>query len=650
MKTDPLLSPVEKEDYESSSFAKKVLVYGLSAVSLVLIVLIGIYALNPKSINDMISLFGSNGGDLPGCDVYSSFSCSSSSGNMDPKWKDQQWNTPPRNSAGWIPGFQDMSKLTGYAQQKYNSDLTKCTVTIVTRASSDLQLSYEFDGISSFSNTKTFDKAYNRVLKVRIFAATGESLELDGIDFIWNNEPIKERQGDYRKGRKGAIVELFGWPDEDIALECKNIAESGYLGVKVFPHHEQVMSYQPYNNEMNPWYFMYQPVSYRLQGRMGSRDQFRKMIQTCRSYGLRVYADAVVNHMTGNGNDMNIHRNPGAGCTAWPNKTTSAKQDQGSPFYTPAYTYKFNQNTGRGTNALEYPAVPYGPMDFHCDKPLNSWNDPNILNTGWLVGLADLDTSKDYVRQRIADYFVDMLSIGLSGFRIDAAKHIHPDDLAVIFGKLKVAMGGKIPDDFLTWLEVLTGGESYLLLGDGDYSFTTHLTQKLKENGLTDYEIETVKIWWAGYPVEPDNDQGRLSRTRKAIQNDDHDQQSDGSSSRDMHDKGCVLVKGCSPDTHRYYEIKLFTDPYGAYDNDNDYPIRFVLSSYYFLDTPQGKVTSIPDGQSDCSLCQVTCGGCKSRPYVKAYQSNAQAYQGSDYTRVHRDPQIIAAMKKWIHL
>lgn len=103
------------------------------------------------------------------------------------------------------------------------------------------------------------------------------------------------------------------------------------------------------------------------------------------------------------------------------------------------------------------------PIDFHC----NSWNDSNILKTGWLSGLSDLDTSTDYVRQRICDYFVDLLSIGFSGFRVDAAKHIHPDDLAVIFAIIKESMGRSIHDDWFTWLEVLTGGESYLLVQSG---------------------------------------------------------------------------------------------------------------------------------------------------------------------------------------
>ena len=56
------------------------------------------------------------------------------------------------------------------------------------------------------------------------------------------------------------------------------------------------------------------------------------------------------------------------------------------------------------------------------------------------------------MRQRIADYFTDLLGMGFSGFRIDAAKHISPANLAAIFKKLKDNLGGSIPDDFTTYL------------------------------------------------------------------------------------------------------------------------------------------------------------------------------------------------------
>lgn len=49
-----------------------------------------------------------------------------------------------------------------------------------------------------------------------------------------------------------------------------------------------------------------------------------------------------MNHFVGAGNDMSDHRNPSAGCTKWGNKTSSAPLDRQSPFYTHAYTYKYN--------------------------------------------------------------------------------------------------------------------------------------------------------------------------------------------------------------------------------------------------------------------------------------------------------------------
>ena len=102
------------------------------------------------------------------------------------------------------------------------------------------------------------------------------------------------------------------------------------MGVKVFPPQEQVMSDEwPQEGELNPWWFAYQPVSYKLDGRSGSRDAVPSMIYTCREAGVRVYADAVVNHMSGGGNDVwpdHIADN----CDTWGAKSSSG----GSPYFT----------------------------------------------------------------------------------------------------------------------------------------------------------------------------------------------------------------------------------------------------------------------------------------------------------------------------
>ena len=180
------------------------------------------------------------------------------------------------------------------------------------------------------------------------------------------------------------------------------------MGVKIYPHQEQVMATEPFQNLLNPWYFMYQPVSYRLNGRMGSRDDLRTLISTCRKLGVRVYADAVVNHMSGGGNDMGLHRNQAGGtCVKWGNKSSSLGASGPSPYYTQDFAYATKKSNNL-PQSNEFPAAGYGPLDFHCERPLNSWDDPLDLNAGWLTGLVDLNTELDKQRTSISDRNIEI--------------------------------------------------------------------------------------------------------------------------------------------------------------------------------------------------------------------------------------------------
>jgi len=547
--------------------------------------------------------------------------------------------------------------LVAYANVAYSdTSLTSATVTVIAKHKDpSVTFSCILGGEIQASCKASYAKEQTTALSISVKGSDGSYIQIDEIDFRWNAAAIEERQGDYRGGQKGAIVEMFGWPHADVEQECKSLAAMGYLGVKVFPVHEQVMSTEPFQNFMNPWYFMYQPVSYRLQGRMGTRDDLRKMITSCRSVGVRVYADAVINHMSGGGNDANpYHRNPDANCAKWGNKSSSLPGGH-SPFYTQTFTYTKGKHTGKAP-MQEFPAVPYGPMDFHCERPLNSWTDPLDLNAGWLTGLTDLNTERENVQERIAAYMTDMIGIGFSGFRMDAAKHVKPDDLVAIFSKFRRNMGGALPSDFFTWLEVLLGGEADMLMCNkaSGYNYGSYLTDKLAAAGFSASEVAQIKTWNSGYPKEPEKgvdgcDIGKSGLQRQVVQNDDHDQQNPGSSSRDMGNAGCVLIKGCAEDKHRSFEVELFTNPPGSSDNKNDYPIRTVLSSFYWgTDGVQG----MPDGKSDCSLCTINCDGCKSMPFEKAFSPTSKGYDVGlgKYTRVHRDNAIVNAMRSWMGL
>ena len=270
-------------------------------------------------------------------------------------------------------------------------------------------------------------------------------------------------------------------------------------------------------------------------------------------------------------------------------------------------------------------------------------SDPFILNNGWLNGLTDIDTSKETVRERQAAYLVEMMSMGISGFRIDSAKHISPDDLSAILKKVQTKIGGQFPDDFVAWLDINTGNEASILwTGIGWYS--KNFDERLLKDLGSQSEVNKIKLWDGLYPKEPHLNPA--SKLRIAIQNDDHEQEN-SISIRDMAQFGCVLAKNCPENEHRNFEIKLFESPYGVTNNAEDWPIRFVLSSYYHTYGPDG----IPDGFSDCSLCRVTCENCKpSVPYMPAFVTGECAYKGNSYTRVHRDVKIINAMRKWMNL
>ncbi|HEX3765367.1 MAG TPA: carbohydrate-binding module family 20 domain-containing protein [Kofleriaceae bacterium] len=193
-----------------------------------------------------------------------------------------------------------------------------------------------------------------------------------------------------------AFVQLFEWKWTDIARECETyLGPKGFAAVQISPPSEHAW-YTTGDGAPFPWWMRYQPVSYSLDSsRSGSRAQFIDMVNRCNAVGVGIYVDAVFNHMTS-----------GSGTTS------SAGND---PW-----------------GVESYPRVPYGPGDFHPTCTVSNYQDANNVQTCQLVGLADLNTSSSYVQGKIEDYLVDLLNIGVKGFRVDAAKHINPADLGPI--------------------------------------------------------------------------------------------------------------------------------------------------------------------------------------------------------------------------
>ena len=608
---------------------------------------------------------GREGARQQSCSPYNNGCSSGDQVDNHPEFDDYIWQTPPRGSEDWYEGYQGFSHVMGYAQIQYHDTTRKAaTVTVIYRTNptkdiTEVKFKYNGGDLTSNNVFEANESNMSDDLVITIVAIMGdgttEYIDLEPIDFVWT-APVVNTPPNYENGQKGAIVEMFGWPHAEIEKECEMLGKAGYLAVKVFPPMDHVMAFdQPQSGYLNPWYWMYQPVSYRLSSRAGSRAQFKSMIRTCRKNNVRVYADAVVNHMAAGGNDVLSHVNGGGypNCNSWPPHSTFGElHNNKSPNFGQGFNSGVDKYTGK-PNALEYPAAYYIPSDFHCERSLNSWTDPFVMGNGWLVGLADLNTGKTNVQERIATYFTELMGIGVSGIRMDAAKHISPDDLGKIYGTFKKFMGGALPEDFMAYLELITGGEKSLLWCDySSYQFSTYLTEQLKANGLSDDDVTKVKIWMAWYPQEWPLCDGSdiIPYERLVIGNDDHDQQKPGSSSRDMHDKGSVLVIEKNIAKHRGFEVELMSR------TDRDWKHKLLLSSYTLVDGSDGS-DGAPDGYSDCSLAVGKWATeCKHDvKYAPAHDPNVCGYTvegwaSGHWTRTHRDKSIILAMREWMGL
>jgi len=191
------------------------------------------------------------------------------------------------------------------------------------------------------------------------------------------------------------FVHLFEWKWHDVAQECETfLAPNGYGAVQISPPNEHAVI-----AEANyPWWQRYQPVSYKIKSRSGDRAEFAAMVARCHAVGVKVYADAVINHMAA----------PSSGVGS----------------------------AGTAFTRYNYSGL-YEPKDFHtCRRGISNYGNHDEVTNCELVSLPDLDTSKNRVREKIADYLTDLSNLGVDGFRIDAAKHIKTQDLAAILHRV----------------------------------------------------------------------------------------------------------------------------------------------------------------------------------------------------------------------
>ncbi|CAG0886066.1 unnamed protein product [Cyprideis torosa] len=231
-----------------------------------------------------------------------------------------------------------------------------------------------------------------------------------------------------------------------------------------------------------PWFERWQPVSYKLETRSGTEEEFADMVRRCNAVNVRVYPDLVINHMTA----TYPVGTPGTG---------------GSSF---------------DSEALEYPGVPFTAEDFHGsnDCPTDSGNveshdDPVEVRNCRLFGLLDLNQGKSHVRERILEYINRLIGYGIAGFLAGPAKYIWPEDLEAIFSGMdslnpEFFPAGSRPFVFLEVVD-LDGSEpitasDYTHIGRvTEFKYGQFLTQAWRK-GLVLQDLENFGEEWGMQP------------------------------------------------------------------------------------------------------------------------------------------------------
>ena len=313
---------------------------------------------------------------------------------------------------------------------------------------------------------------------------------------------------------KNVVANLFEWNWPSVAHECTSVlGPAGYAAVQVAPPQDSLRRTSLGNGSdtvLHPWWEVYQPVDYNLTSRMGNEAQFKSMVSSCRKAGVKVIVDAVINHMTGQGNLSY-------------GGVSYSKYDYAGLYS----TADFHHNTS--------------PADCPtADGTIDDFNNYTQVFKCELVGLADLRTESGKVRDTIAAYLNKLIGYGVSGFRVDAAKHIGQPDLAAIESRLHTTADGTKP--YLA-LEVGTGSpgrispQAFESVGSPlGFDFASQLESAFKSYTATPGgNIGDLKILGAGSGLLPSD------KTLAFVEN--HDTERNGSTLNYKSDSNTVATE-----------------------------------------------------------------------------------------------------------
>lgn len=172
----------------------------------------------------------------------------------------------------------------------------------------------------------------------------------------------------------------------------------------------------------------------------------------------------------------------------------------------------------------DYPAVPYTVSNFHPTCALVDFNDAYQVRNCELVGLHDLNQTKEDTRNKIVNFLNHLIDLGVAGFRVDAAKHQWPNDLKIMYNRLKrlnTSFGFEENSDPFIYQEVVDSGHEaiskyeYIFASVDEFKYASELSRAFKGNN----DLKWLKSFGESW--------GLLPSTFALVFIDNHDTQRD---------------------------------------------------------------------------------------------------------------------------
>lgn len=249
------------------------------------------------------------------------------------------------------------------------------------------------------------------------------------------------------------ILHAFNWNYSQVTEKADEISSIGYKKVLVSP---------AYKSTGDQWWARYQPQDLRLiDNPLGNTNDFRIMVQTLKNKGIEVYADIVFNHMANESYkraDLN-----------YPGDAILSQYSSNLSYYNSLKLF--------GDLSNNY----INESDFNPAGCITDWENAGHVQYWRLcggngdTGLPDLDPNNKIVEQQ-KSYLKALKQIGVSGFRVDAAKHMSNYHINSVFTD-------EITKNMHIFGEIITSS------GAGDDSYDNFLAPYLSQTDHSAYDF-----------------------------------------------------------------------------------------------------------------------------------------------------------------